>query len=72
MNAKLDAMSITFTQVSNLMTMMTAMGNRCRCGPHMLSIDQIVKEAIKIVTKVQTGSKAISTSLSSKFEEMST
>ena len=38
----------------------------------MLRIDQIVKEAIKIVTKVQTGSKAISASLSSKFEEMST
>uniref|UniRef100_M1DBY5 Uncharacterized protein n=1 Tax=Solanum tuberosum TaxID=4113 RepID=M1DBY5_SOLTU len=35
-------------------------------------LDQIVKEAIKIATKVQAGSKAISTSLSSRFEEMST
>uniref|UniRef100_M1DQK8 Uncharacterized protein n=1 Tax=Solanum tuberosum TaxID=4113 RepID=M1DQK8_SOLTU len=37
-----------------------------------LRLDQIVKETIKIATKVQAGSKAISTSLSSRFEEMST
>ncbi|KAG5595695.1 hypothetical protein H5410_036927 [Solanum commersonii] len=37
-----------------------------------LKLDQIVKEAIKIATKVQAGSKAISTSLSSRFKEMST
>ncbi|KAG5590133.1 hypothetical protein H5410_040647 [Solanum commersonii] len=37
-----------------------------------LRLDQIVKEAIKIATKVQAGSKAISTSLSSRFEEIST
>ncbi|KAH0646563.1 hypothetical protein KY284_034447 [Solanum tuberosum] len=37
-----------------------------------LKLDQIVKEAIKIATKVQASSKAISTCLSSRFEEMST
>ncbi|KAK4726867.1 hypothetical protein R3W88_031784 [Solanum pinnatisectum] len=37
-----------------------------------LRLDQILKEAIKIAAKVQASSKAISTSLSSRFEEMST
>ncbi|KAG5571979.1 hypothetical protein H5410_061745 [Solanum commersonii] len=38
----------------------------------LLRLDQIMKEAIKIAAKVQASSKAISTSLSSRFEEMST
>ncbi|KAG5590772.1 hypothetical protein H5410_041286 [Solanum commersonii] len=37
-----------------------------------LRLDQIMKEAIKISTKVQVGSKAIFTSISSRFKEMST
>ncbi|KAH0725495.1 hypothetical protein KY284_001360 [Solanum tuberosum] len=60
MHAKLDAVSISVSQAVDVMTKLATMG------------EQIVKEAIKIATKVQPVSKAISTSLSSKFEEMST
>lgn len=35
-----------------------------------LYLDQIMKEAIKIATNVQAVSKAVSTSLSSMFEEI--
>uniref|UniRef100_M1BBD9 Uncharacterized protein n=1 Tax=Solanum tuberosum TaxID=4113 RepID=M1BBD9_SOLTU len=97
MHAKLDAMSITVSQVSDVMTKLTAMGEHVDSLKDLLlaahfkidnvkdvsketgadvakicpRLDQIVKEAIKIATKVQAGSKAISSSLSSRFEEMS-
>ncbi|KAH0645120.1 hypothetical protein KY284_033004 [Solanum tuberosum] len=98
MNAKLYTMSISVTQVSDVMTKMTVMDEHVDSLKDLLlaahfkidnvkdvfkesgvdvarirlRLDQIVKEAIKIATKVQAGSKAISTSLSSRFEEMST
>ncbi|KAK4708605.1 hypothetical protein R3W88_029530 [Solanum pinnatisectum] len=61
MQAKLDAMSITVTQKTGVVV-----------ARIHLRLDQIVKETIMIASKVQASLKAISTSLSSKFEEMST
>ncbi|KAH0636150.1 hypothetical protein KY285_035895 [Solanum tuberosum] len=97
MHAKLDAMTITVSHISDVMTKLTAMGEQVDCLKDLLlaahfkidnvkdvsketgadvakirlRLDQIVKESIKIATKVQAGSKAISISLSSRFEEMS-
>ncbi|KAH0781719.1 hypothetical protein KY290_001317 [Solanum tuberosum] len=98
MQAKLDVVSISVSQVVDFMTKLATMGGQVDSLKDLLLVahykiynvkdvskeigadvariclrlDQIVKEAIKIATKVQPVSKAISTSLSSKFEEMST
>ncbi|KAH0675875.1 hypothetical protein KY285_023676 [Solanum tuberosum] len=72
MHAKLDAMFITVSQVSDVIAKLTAMETDANVAKICLRLDQIVKEAIKIAIKVQAGSKAISSSLSSRFEEMST
>ncbi|KAH0642177.1 hypothetical protein KY290_033776 [Solanum tuberosum] len=98
MHAKLDAMSITVTQVNDVLTKLTAMGEQVDSLKDLLlaahfkidnmkdvsketgvdvarvhlRLDQIMKEAINIATKVQAGSKAIFTSISSRFKEMST
>ncbi|KAK4731241.1 hypothetical protein R3W88_024229 [Solanum pinnatisectum] len=87
MHAKLDAMSIIISKVSDvdsLKDLLLAAHFKIdnvndvskEIGADVakisLRLDQILKEAIKIATKVQAGSKAISTSLSSKLEEMST
>ncbi|KAH0765357.1 hypothetical protein KY285_001228 [Solanum tuberosum] len=98
MQAKLDVVSISVSQVVDVMTKLATMGGQVDSLKDLLLVahykiynvkdvskeigadvariclrlDQIVKEAIKIATKVQPVSKAISTSLSSKFEEMST
>ncbi|KAG5580371.1 hypothetical protein H5410_050998 [Solanum commersonii] len=70
MHIKLDAMAITVAQVNDLMTKLSAMSKQVDFLKDLLLLDQIVKEAIKIATKVQAGSKAISTSPSSIFEKM--
>ncbi|KAH0635904.1 hypothetical protein KY289_035819 [Solanum tuberosum] len=61
MHAKLDTMSITISQDVSKETGADVAKIRLR-------LNQIVTEAIKIATKVQAGSKAISSSLSSSFE----
>ncbi|KAG5581190.1 hypothetical protein H5410_051817 [Solanum commersonii] len=97
-DAKLDALTISVTLVSDLVFSVTAMEEKVDSLKDLLlashfkiddvkditketsvdvanirlRIDNIVKEAIKIATNVQAGSKGIATSLTSRFEEMST
>ncbi|KAG5609708.1 hypothetical protein H5410_020989 [Solanum commersonii] len=75
MHAKLDAMSITVSQVSDVMTKIIAMGEHVDSLKDLFlaahfKIDNVKDISIEIGVDVAM-IRAISTSLSSRFEEMS-